>query len=45
MTIKAVAVEYQDLWKIRADVGMCEGFDISRFDKLIAVSGYFLTYQ
>ena len=37
-TIYAVAVNYLDLWKIRADVGMCEGFDIGHFDKLIQVS-------
>ena len=35
MTIYGVAVEYSDLWKIRADVGNCEGFDIKHFDDLI----------
>ena len=35
MTIYGVAVEYADLWKIRADVGKCEGFDIKDFDDLI----------
>ncbi|KAK3086794.1 hypothetical protein FSP39_023581 [Pinctada imbricata] len=35
VTIKALAVEFIDLWKIRAPVGLCEGFDISRFDRLI----------
>ena len=38
MTIYGVAVEYSDLWKIRADVGMCEGFDIKQFDDLIEIT-------
>ena len=37
MTIYGVAVEYSNLWKIRADVGICEGFDIGIFDDLIQV--------
>ena len=37
MTIYGVAVEYEHLWKIRADVGECEGFDLNHFDKLIQV--------
>lgn len=36
-TIKAVAVEFKDLHKIRAPLGMCEGFDLSSFDKLVQV--------
>ena len=35
--VKAVAVEFKDLWKIRADVSKCEGFDLSAFDKVIEV--------
>ncbi|XP_060073824.1 protein arginine N-methyltransferase 7-like [Ylistrum balloti] len=35
MTIKAIAVEFTDLWKIRAPVGMCEGFNLQVFDDLI----------
>ncbi|CAL1545743.1 unnamed protein product [Lymnaea stagnalis] len=38
MTVKAIAVEFQDLQKIRAPVGNCEGFDISEFDRLIEIS-------
>jgi len=36
-TIKALAVEFKDLQKIRAPLGICEGFDLSSFDKLIQV--------
>ena len=35
--IKAVALKFRDLHKIRIPVGDCEGFDISEFDKLIEV--------
>ncbi|KAK3799169.1 hypothetical protein RRG08_051443 [Elysia crispata] len=38
MTIKAMGVEFKDLHKIRAPVGICEGFDVSEFDKLIETS-------
>lgn len=38
MIIYGVAVEYSDLWKIRADVGNCEGFDLRHFDELIELS-------
>ncbi|EGI67279.1 Protein arginine N-methyltransferase 7 [Acromyrmex echinatior] len=37
-TIRAVAVEFKDLQKIRAPLGTCEGFDLSSFDKLIQIS-------
>ena len=37
-TLKAIAVQFDHLWKIRAPVGVCEGFDISHFDKVIGVS-------
>ncbi|XP_014600290.1 PREDICTED: protein arginine N-methyltransferase 7 [Polistes canadensis] len=37
-TIKAVAVEFRDLYKIRAPLGVCEGFDLSSFDKLVQES-------
>ena len=33
--LKAVAVQFKDLWKIRAPVGDCEGFNIEKFDELI----------
>lgn len=36
-TIKAVAVEFKDLQKIRAPLGICEGFDLSCFDTLVQV--------
>ncbi|XP_041375692.1 protein arginine N-methyltransferase 7-like isoform X2 [Gigantopelta aegis] len=35
MTIKAVGMQFSDLWKIRAPVGNCEGFDLHIFDQLI----------
>lgn len=37
MTIYAIPVYYKDLWKIRADVGLCEGFNLQEFDKVIQV--------
>ncbi|XP_072746127.1 protein arginine N-methyltransferase 7 isoform X1 [Anoplolepis gracilipes] len=37
-TIKAAAVEFKDLHKIRAPVGICEGFDLSSFDRLVQMS-------
>lgn len=37
LTVKAVAVEFKDLHKIRAPLGVCEGFDLSTFDKLVQV--------
>lgn len=41
-TIKAAAVEFKDLHKIRAPVGICEGFDLSSFDRLVQVRNYLL---
>ncbi|XP_046426802.1 protein arginine N-methyltransferase 7 isoform X1 [Neodiprion fabricii] len=35
VTVRAVAVEFKDLHKIRAPVRKCEGFDMSRFDELV----------
>ena len=40
MSVKAVAVDFLDLWKIRAPVGNCEGFDIGLFDELIEVINF-----
>lgn len=40
-TIKAVAVEFKDLQKIRAPLGICEGFDLSSFDRLVQVSNLY----
>ncbi|XP_076657785.1 arginine methyltransferase 7 isoform X2 [Halictus rubicundus] len=37
-TIIAVAVEFKDLHKIRAPLGVCEGFDLSIFDVLVQES-------
>ncbi|XP_076279439.1 arginine methyltransferase 7 isoform X2 [Lasioglossum baleicum] len=37
-TIVAVAVEFKDLHKIRAPLGVCEGFDLSIFDVLVQES-------
>ena len=36
-TMRAIAVDFEHLWKIRAPVGNCEGFDISHFDDVINV--------
>lgn len=36
-TIKALAVEFKDLHKIRALLGTCEGFNLSSFDRLVQV--------
>ncbi|KAG5338171.1 ANM7 methyltransferase, partial [Acromyrmex heyeri] len=50
-TIRAVAVEFKDLQKIRAPLGTCEGFDLSSFDKLIQVGfissflSFFIIYK
>jgi len=41
-TIKAVAVEFKDLQKIRAPLGICEGFDLSSFDRLVQVRALLL---
>nr|XP_034196568.1 protein arginine N-methyltransferase 7 isoform X1 [Osmia lignaria] len=38
MTIMGVVVEFKDLHKIRATLGICEGFDLSIFDNLIQTS-------
>lgn len=38
--IKAIAVEFKDLWKIRAPVKNAEGFDLTEFDKMIQVCGF-----
>lgn len=37
-TIMGVVIEFKDLHKIRAPLGICEGFDLSIFDKLVQVS-------
>ncbi|KAJ0023508.1 hypothetical protein NQD34_003407 [Periophthalmus magnuspinnatus] len=34
-SLHMVAVEFKDLWKIRAPCGMCEGFDVSPMDQMI----------
>ncbi|XP_073232579.1 protein arginine N-methyltransferase 7-like [Porites lutea] len=34
-TLKALAVEFEDLWKFHAPVNTVEGFDVTLFDKLI----------
>lgn len=36
-TIRALFVEFKDLHKIRAPLGVCEGFDLSSFDELVQV--------
>lgn len=37
-SIKAIAVEFKDLHKIRAPVGVCEGLCLDALDKLVMVS-------
>ncbi|XP_059917119.1 protein arginine N-methyltransferase 7 [Gadus macrocephalus] len=34
-TLRAAAVEFQDLWRIRAPCGACEGFDVSPMDQMV----------
>lgn len=34
-TLKAMAVQFEDLWKFHAPANIVEGFDVSLFDKLI----------
>ncbi|XP_034033034.1 protein arginine N-methyltransferase 7 [Thalassophryne amazonica] len=34
-TLHMVAVEFQDLWRIRALCGTCEGFDITAMDEMV----------
>lgn len=36
-TLKAIGVEFDDLWKIRAPVVNAEGFDLAKFDEMIQV--------
>ncbi|XP_052815525.1 protein arginine N-methyltransferase 7-like isoform X2 [Mya arenaria] len=38
MRLYAVPVEYEHLWKIRADVGICEGFNLQQFDNIIQLN-------
>ncbi|XP_056137721.1 protein arginine N-methyltransferase 7 [Lampris incognitus] len=34
-TLHMVAVEFQDLWRIRAPCGTCEGFDVQPMDEMV----------
>ncbi|MED6241776.1 Protein arginine N-methyltransferase 7 [Ataeniobius toweri] len=34
-SLHVVAVEFQDLWRIRAACGTCEGFDVSPMDEMV----------
>uniref|UniRef100_A0A3B5QGM7 Protein arginine N-methyltransferase n=1 Tax=Xiphophorus maculatus TaxID=8083 RepID=A0A3B5QGM7_XIPMA len=34
-SLHAVAVEFQDLWRIRAPCGICEGFDVTPMDEMV----------
>ncbi|KAK5868014.1 hypothetical protein PBY51_012461 [Eleginops maclovinus] len=34
-TLHMAAVEFQDLWRIRAPCGTCEGFDVSPMDEMV----------
>lgn len=35
--LRAVAVDFDDLWKIRAPVKGAEGFNLSKFDEMVQV--------
>lgn len=35
--MKAIAVDFKDLWKIRHPINNCEGFQLNSFDTLIEV--------
>uniref|UniRef100_A0A8B9KH93 Protein arginine N-methyltransferase n=1 Tax=Astyanax mexicanus TaxID=7994 RepID=A0A8B9KH93_ASTMX len=37
-TLYLLAVEFQDLWRIRAPCGTCEGFDVSPMDEMVQQS-------
>lgn len=37
-TLYIIAVEFRDLWRIRAPCGSCEGFDVSPMDEMIQQS-------
>ncbi|XP_054633188.1 protein arginine N-methyltransferase 7 [Dunckerocampus dactyliophorus] len=37
-TLHMVAVEFQDLWRIRAPCGICEGFDVTPMDEMVQKS-------
>uniref|UniRef100_A0A3B4TDD7 Protein arginine N-methyltransferase n=1 Tax=Seriola dumerili TaxID=41447 RepID=A0A3B4TDD7_SERDU len=37
-TLHMVAVEFQDLWRIRAPCGTCEGFDVTPMDEMVQQS-------
>ncbi|XP_051807780.1 protein arginine N-methyltransferase 7 isoform X2 [Acanthochromis polyacanthus] len=36
-SLHVVAVEFQDLWRIRAPCGTCEGFDVTPMDEMVQV--------
>jgi len=37
-TMRAIGVDLKDLWKIRAPIGICEGFNLQPFDKILEES-------
>uniref|UniRef100_A0A8D2ZM32 Protein arginine N-methyltransferase n=1 Tax=Scophthalmus maximus TaxID=52904 RepID=A0A8D2ZM32_SCOMX len=37
-TLHMVAVEFEDLWRIRAPCGTCEGFDVTPMDEMVQQS-------
>lgn len=43
VSIHAIAMQFKDLWKIRAPVGLCEGFLLNIFDNMIKVIILILT--
>lgn len=44
MSVHALAMNFKDLWKIRAPVGLCEGFLLNIFDSMIKVSNFYSKY-
>ena len=44
VSIKAIAVDFDHLWKIHAPVGICEGFNLDHFDKMIEVCHLFILF-
>uniref|UniRef100_A0AAZ3S831 Protein arginine N-methyltransferase 7 n=1 Tax=Oncorhynchus tshawytscha TaxID=74940 RepID=A0AAZ3S831_ONCTS len=44
-TLCMVAVEFQDLWRIRAPCGTCEGFDVGPMDEMVQVRIHLFQYE
>ena len=42
ITFNVIAISMENLDKIRSPVGVCEGFDLGEFDKVVLVRAYFI---